>query len=417
MRLQGWVRGFAVVLVCQFFVFATFSSVMPFLPLYLRDLGEDEKGAIAWAGLIQTGSALVLFVATPLWGALSDRVGRKPMLVRALLGGGVSFLAMSLVNQSWQVFLLRMFQGATAGTNSAIVALAASLLPPSRLGMGMGVLQTVQFLGTSLGPMLGGIGSVAIGYRGTFSAAGASILVLVVFVLLAVREPLSRSGPATSGISLRARIAIVGRAPRLRTPILAILLFQSGYAVSMAFLPLDVYGLAGSEADGAALVGLVLTASSIGVATGATLFGWLGGRLGVRRVALVCLGLTALFTVPQGFVREPLQFVPLRALIGFTAGGILPSLRADVGEQAEANPRLRESLGAVYGLAQSAFSGGMAVGPALGSTIAVTWGLPYSHFVSGALLGLTALWYWLQTARARALKRDDPAVQAATAEV
>lgn len=394
---RTWIRGFAVVLVCQFLVFGSFSSVMPFIPLYLRELGESQNSAIAWAGATQTVGAVILLVITPVWGALSDRVGRKLMVLRSLVGGAAAVVGMALATQAWHLLIMRVIQGLTAGSNSAIIALASSILPPARLGMGMGVLQTVQFLGNSLGPALGGLGSATVGFRGTFMIAAASLIVIAVAMGLFVREPLSaesRSGPS---VTLKARLALVGRVPRLRPPLLAILGFQAAWQVSIAFLPLHVALLVPTEAEAAATAGILLTSTALGVAVGASFFGWLSGRVGERPVALFALSSTSLLLIPQTWMTDPVQFALLRGALGFCAGGVLPSLRASLGRYASNDPSLSGSLGAVYGFAQSAFTGGMVVGPSLGAVVGLSLGLPQTHLASGAILMLTALVYWRST--------------------
>jgi DHA1 family multidrug resistance protein-like MFS transporter len=389
----SWVGNFIAILTCQLFVFATFSSALPFLPLYLRELGEDEAGAVAWTGLTQSVASGVLLVATPLWGALADRVGRKPMVVRSLLGGALSLGLMGLAGQAWHLLVLRALQGATAGTNSAVIALAASVLPTARLGLGLGLLQTAQFLGSSFGPLLGGLTSAALGFRGSFAIAGASLLAIAGMVTLVVREPPGPPARSVPVLSLRQRLATVARAPRMRAPILAILGFQTAYSVSVTLLPLHVYSLTSGGVDAPTVVGVVLTAGALGVASGAAVLGWLGGRWSTRTVTLLSLVGCALLSLPQAWLAHPLQFVPLRFVLGFCAGGVLPSLRATLGHEASSNRVVGANLGAVYGFAQSAFAGGMMLGPPLSSLVATLWGLPAIHVVSAALLLATAAWW------------------------
>ncbi len=390
----GWLRNFAAILVCQAFIFMGFSSVYPFLPLYLQDLGEDEAGAMVWTGIIQAAGSAVLLVATPLWGVLADRVGNKPMVLRALLASGGCLAGMGLATQAWHLLVLRSLQGATAGTNSAVLALAAGVLPSARLGVGMGLLQTAQFLGSSLGPLLGSVASSTFGFRATFGIAGASIVFMAVVVAVFVREPAKRSAAATERRSVVRDLALVSRAPRLRAPILAIFAFQASYAVSLTLLPLHVAKVAGDDALATTWLGVVLMAAALGVASGAAVLGWLGGRFGERRAALFSLGATAVLVVPQAWFTDPLQFVALRALLGFCAGGVLPSLRATLGHEAQRDDQMNGHLGAMYGMAQSAFSGGLVVGPVLASLVAAAFGLPATHVVSGAMQAIATVWYW-----------------------
>jgi DHA1 family multidrug resistance protein-like MFS transporter len=385
----GWVLNFAVVLLCQTCIFISFSSVFPFLPIYLQELGETENGAIAWAGTIQSSASAVLLVFTPLWGALSDRVGRKPMLVRSLLGACFSLSLLGFVTDAWQVLGLRLIQGATAGTNAAVIALAASVLPQARLSTGMGLLQTAQFLGVSLGPLIGGVTFTTFGFQKAFIASGVAMFTVTVLVWFFVREPGGRPARSEKRPGLIQSLATVGRAPKLRTTILAMLGFQAAYSTSNSLLPLQIASLVGDTTESASSIGLVLAAGAIGIAIGSAALGWLGGRVSPTRIALGSLLIAMLLTGVQVLFNHPLQFVPLRFVLGFFAGGVMPSLRSALAQDANADPATRGNLGALYGLAQSAFTGGQGIGPAVASITATSWGLATIHGASAVLLALT----------------------------
>lgn len=399
---RGWVANFGAMLLCHLVIFSLFNSIMPFLPLYLRELGEDEAGAVFWTGLMQATSSGILIVTTPLWGALADRVGRKPMVARALVGSGAVFLGMMFTTQAWQLVALRALQGVTAGTNAAVIALAASVLPAARLGVGMGMLQTAQFLGLSLGPLLGGLSVAAFGFKTTLALSAGCLFVMALIVVLGIKEPPVRGSlrGETAPTTLRQRLTTIGRLPDLRAPILAMLGFQAAYASGVSLLPLHLHSVMGgttaTERATSAAVGLVLSSSALGIALGATTLGWLGGRVGVQRVALLSMLGAGVFTLPQVWYQEPWQFATTRFLLGFAAGGVLPSLRTVLGQAAAQSERLGGNLGAIYGLSQSATSAGMAIGPLLAAGTATVWGLPATHATSAAVLIATAIW-WRRT--------------------
>jgi DHA1 family multidrug resistance protein-like MFS transporter len=406
------VLNFGVILLCQTCIFISFSSVFPFLPIYLQELGETEKGAIAWAGAIQSSASAVLLTVTPLWGALSDRVGRKPMLVRSLVGACISLTLLGFVSHAWQVLGLRLFQGVTAGTNAAIIALAAGVLPQARLSTGMGLLQTAQFLGVSLGPLVGGVTFTSFGFRTSFVAAGVAMFIITLLVWLFVREPGAKPARTEKRPSLMQSLAAVSRAPRLRTTILAMLGFQAAYSTSNSLLPLQIDSLVGDSADSASSFGLVLAAGAIGIAIGSAALGWLGGRISPARIALGSLMVAMLLTGVQVAFSHPLQFIPLRFVLGFFAGGVMPSLRSALAQDANADPATRNNLGALYGLAQSAFTGGQGIGPAVASVTATTWGLSMIHAASAALLAITFGLFFLARAAVRQRAKQESEVTA-----
>jgi MFS family permease len=187
----------------------------------------------------------------------------------------------------------------------------------------------------------------------------------------------------------------VSRAAGLRAPVIATLAYQTAYATSVALLPLHLYAIAGEGSDAAASVGLVLASTALGAALGGTLFGWLGGRFGAERVLIVTLSFTALLLVPQAWLTSTQEFAALRFAMGVCAGGVVPLLRTVLAEEAARHESTAASMGAIYGLNQSAFSGGMAVGAAVASAAASVWGLASTYLVAAGLIAVTSVW-WLQ---------------------
>jgi MFS transporter, DHA1 family, multidrug resistance protein len=226
-----------------------------------------------------------------------------------------------------------------------------------------------------------------IGFRGTFHVTAGLMVLNALLAHFVIREP-SKPEPSRQRPSLtfRQSLAFVSRAAGLRAPVIATLAYQTAYATSVALLPLHLYAVAGEGSDAAASVGLVLAG---------TLFGWLGGRFGAERVLIVTLSFTALLLVPQAWLTSTQQFAGLRFAMGVCAGGVVPLLRTVLAEEAARDESTAASMGAIYGLNQSAFSGGMAVGAAVASAAASVWGLASTYLVAAGLIAVTSVW-WLQ---------------------
>ena len=133
-----------------------FAFVLPFIPFYIRELGiTDERLVPIWAGILAAAASLVMTIFSPLWGWLSDRHGRKIMVVRAMFAGGVITMAMGMVSDVYQLLVLRLLTGAATGTISASVSLVSAAVPRDRLGFSLGLMQVAVFLGMTLGPWIG----------------------------------------------------------------------------------------------------------------------------------------------------------------------------------------------------------------------------------------------------------------------
>ena len=398
-RRPSWIATYGVVLACYFLNFALFQLAYPFIPLFLVELGESQSGAIGWTGLGQAVGSVALMLANPVWGTLGDRFGRKSMVVRAMLGGAVTLTMMGLATQAWQLFGARVLQGLVGGSSVALLTLAALTLPRAKLGMGMGVMQTAQFLGNSLGPLMGTAAVGLVGFRGTFFAAAAVMAGLIGLTIVAVRDqpqhPVTRSDGPPLTLTFMQRLAFVGRVPRLRGVIVATLVFQMSYSTSLTLLPLHLYSLSAS-ADAPRSVGIVLAASALGGALGATILGSLTSRLGPSRISMVAFVLTGACLAPQWFLTSPVQFAVLRFLTDFFGGGILPALRTLLAEEAAQHESTSSSMGAVYGLSQSAHAAGNAIGAALSAGVAGLMGIPATFVLAGVLAVSTGVgWRWL----------------------
>src|SRR5450756_2050368 len=122
---------------------------------------------------------------------------RKIMVERAMFGGAIITFAMGLVSNVWQLLFLRLLSGATTGTISASIALVSTVVPRQRLGYALGLMQVAVFLGMTMGPWIGGIMAEVIGYRLTFMAGGAILLLGGALVLFGTRERFSRPSGET----------------------------------------------------------------------------------------------------------------------------------------------------------------------------------------------------------------------------
>jgi len=109
-------------------------------------------------------------IMAPIWGMLADRYGRKLMVMRATFAGAILMVLMVFVINVQQLVLLRILHGVFTGTIAAATTLVVSVVPKQYSGVAFGSLQTAVYLGTSLGPLLGGIAADSLGYRSSFGS-------------------------------------------------------------------------------------------------------------------------------------------------------------------------------------------------------------------------------------------------------
>jgi len=142
----------------SFMGYTGFTLVMPFLPLFIRQLGVPDVGDIAmWTGVSLGVTPALTALLAPAWGRLGDRFGRKIMVERSLVSFVVLFAAMAYVTNVWQVLAIRAVQGLFAGYGSLSVAMAAESAPRDRMPNAIGLVQTAQRIGPAVGPVIGGV--------------------------------------------------------------------------------------------------------------------------------------------------------------------------------------------------------------------------------------------------------------------
>lgn len=167
----------------SFMGYTGFTLVMPFLPLFIGQLGVTDVGQIAmWTGVSLGITPALTAVLAPAWGRLGDRYGRKIMVERSLVSFVVLFVAMAYVTRVWQVVAIRAVQGLFAGYGSLSVAMAAESAPRDRMPSAIGLVQTAQRIGPGVGPLIGGVLAGVVGLRRAFLATAvfyAAGLVLV----------------------------------------------------------------------------------------------------------------------------------------------------------------------------------------------------------------------------------------------
>lgn len=375
--------SFFVLLVSQLAATAGFMFVMPFMPLYVQQLGVEDAGrAAAWAGLLNTATAVTMATAAPLWGRLADRYGHKPMLLRATLAGAVVVGLMGLVTAPWQLLGLRLLQGMLTGTVAAATVLASATAPEGREGQRLGTLQTVIFLAAALGPFMGGTFADLLGIRASFGVTGALLALSGVLVLFGVKE----EKPAGAGAA-RASEGKGSLPWRTLAPVLlALLVVNVSITGVIPAMPGFLESLTGDGGRVASLSGQVIGAAALAAAAGSLLGGRLAARFGPRRVVVVALLLAGAAFVPQAGAGSVAAFFGLRVAASFALGVVIPV--ANLAVRSSVAP---ERQGAAFGAAASVNSLAFGLGPLGGGLLAASYGFGAPFLVPGILLVGTSL--------------------------
>jgi DHA1 family multidrug resistance protein-like MFS transporter len=237
------------------------------------------------------------------------------------------------------------------------------------------------YLGSTVGPFLGGLIADTLGYRATFWVTGGLLLVAGVLTAALVREEFT---PPERGrtrmwdglllvLRTRALMALYG---------VQILLGMAVQIVGPVF-SLFVQSIASPEAKIASVAGTIAGLASLTGALSAVFLGRAGDRIGPRRILVMCAAASGVLYALMAGTRTPTQLAVVRALAGISAGGIVASVSA---LQASSAPAGR--YGAVYGVNTSLMAVANAVSPMVGATLVASWGLPSVFFGAAAMYGL-----------------------------
>jgi DHA1 family multidrug resistance protein-like MFS transporter len=191
--LSSWQRNVFAIATASFVGFTGFTLVMPFLPLYLQQLGVGDVGEVAmWSGLSLGVTPAMTALLAPAWGRVSDRFGRKIMVERSLVSFILLMAGMAYATRAWHIFALRAAQGLFAGYGGIALTMAAESAPRERTAYAIGTVQTAQRLGPALGPIIGGVVAQVVGLRRAFLVTSAFYVVALLIVFFMYDERLGR---------------------------------------------------------------------------------------------------------------------------------------------------------------------------------------------------------------------------------
>ena len=384
--METWQKNLLICCVASFIVSIGMSQMGPILPLYIEELGVTDPGDVArWSGIVFGCNFVSLAIASPIWGRLSDRYHKKPMMLRATGWLGLIMIGMGFAQSVWHLVALRLMQGALSGFQSATIPLIASETPKNRSGWALSIFFAAQVSGGLLGPLVGGALSEVIGYRHSFLFIGSCCLAgfLLVTQVHETREP----SPQAAGLSLRETFARIPRSGALVGLFLTTLLLHFSISCVQPILTVYIRELDPDTAHLALVSGAVFSSAGIASVLFASRLGKLSDRIGSAKVLLGSLTVAGLVSIPQGLVTSAAQLAVLRFIHGAATAGFMPSTNNLIRELTPA-----ESLGRIYGFNQSAQFVGMFTGSFLGGQLTASIGFSHTFFLVAALLLLDALW-------------------------
>ncbi|GAA2655953.1 MFS transporter [Paractinoplanes durhamensis] len=260
--------------------------IVPIMPALWSAVTTDPAAAVFWSGLLGSIFGLLQFTAAPLLGRLSDRYGRRPILLIALGCLGVDWLAHATATGPWTLLAFHAVAGACAATNTVVNAYIADVTPPTGRARAYGLIGSAFGLGFVAGPVIGGLLG-AVDVRLPFFAAAALSLANVAYGWFVLPE--SHPGDRTVPLTLRMANPITAVAALLRRPVLGRLAWArlSADIARMIFQSIWTFFLAHRFGWNTAHIGVVMAATALaGALFQARAVGPIVARLGDKRAAV-----------------------------------------------------------------------------------------------------------------------------------
>jgi DHA1 family multidrug resistance protein-like MFS transporter len=381
-----WRRNLVALWFAEFTAIFGFSFAFPFLSIFISiDLGvHPGRDLDLWTAAAGSVSGLSMAIASPIWGVLGDRFGRKPMLLRSMLGGAITVGLIFFVQTPIQLVVLRMLQGATSGTVAAATALVAVETPRNRVGWALGVVTSAVALGSAIGPVVGGLAAAAFGLRLVFLGGGILLLISMIPVLIIVKEsplkPRDRSRPGMLALIAQRPGAVRSLAVLIATQGLVSVINTATQQLVVLKL-IDMAGRAASALTGYAFggAGLANSVSAIGYTTVTRRIGFVRTLTLASMFLAIAVGI--LVVAPNAAV-----VVVVVAVAGLLFGTIVPASASMIGLETPI-----EAQSTVFGFNASAVAFGFFLGPLIGGGIAATSGVPSALAVTAGLALLLAL--------------------------
>ncbi|HEY6582630.1 MAG TPA: MFS transporter [Rubrobacter sp.] len=386
LRVDGRL-SFVVLLVSQLAATMGFTFVLPFMPIYVQALGVEDAGhAAAWAGVINSSTAVTMALAAPLWGKLGDRVGLKPMLLRATVAGSIVIGLMGLVGSPWQLLALKTLQGCLTGTVAAATVLVSATAPAERAGARLGTLQMVIFVAAAAGPFFGGVFADLVGIRASFGVTAALLAASAVLISIWVKE--ERSDAEKEG---EESVAAEGSLPyrKLAPSLLALFVVQVAIMSAAPAMPGLLSALMDKPVRVATLAGWVIATGALAASVGSVAAGKLAARFGARKVIIWTLLLAGISALPQAGVDSVAMLWALRLLTGLFVGTAIPVANLAIRDSAHPGRQ-----GEAFGVAGTATSTGNAIGPLAGGLLASSFGFGAPFLVPGVCLVVVSAIIW-----------------------
>lgn len=363
-----WKKNLMVTWLGCFFTGSSVSLVMPFIPVYIEQLGTPKNQIELFSGLAISVTAFAAAIVAPIWGDLADRKGRKLMMIRAAAGMTLTMGSLAFVPNVYWLLIMRFFNGILAGYIPNATAMIASQTPKEKSGWALGTLSTGAVAGGLIGPLMGGVLAEWFGMENVFIITGLFLFMTTLLTIFFVKEEF-KPVEKKEMVSTKELFEGMDHLSMLIGLFVTTLILQIGITSISPILTLYIRSLSNNTGNLLFVSGLIVSISGVSAIISSPLLGKLGDKIGNHKVLLAGLFLSLICYIPMAFVQTPFQLGILRFILGFSTGALMPSINTLISKITPA-----VGVSRIYSYNQMFSNFGQVLGPMIGSTVAHTMG-------------------------------------------
>ena len=389
MKEISWKDNLRIAWLGSFLTGACISLVVPFMPIFVEQLGVEPSQVTFYSGLAISVSAISAACISPLWGILADRYGRKPMMIRAGLAMTITMGGLAFVPNVYWLLALRLLNGVFTGFVPNATALIASQVPKDKSGYALGTLSSGVVAGTLTGPFVGGMIAEVFGIRNVFLMVGGFLFLAAILTIFFIKEDFQ---PVPKEKALPTKELFTSA----KYPYLLFNLFATSFVIQVAaqsigpILALYVRDL-GQKENLLFVSGLIVSSMGLSSMMSSGVMGRLGDKVGNHRLLIVAQAYSALIYLLCANASTPLELGIYRFLFGLGTGALVPGINALLSRMTP-----KAGISRVFAFNQVFFYLGGVIGPLAGSVVAEQFGYHSVFYATAACVALSCLFNLIQ---------------------
>ena len=389
MKEISWKDNLRIAWLGSFLTGACISLVVPFMPIFVEQLGIEPSQVTFYSGLAISVSAISAACVSPLWGILADRYGRKPMMIRAGLAMTITMGGLAFVPNVYWLLALRLLNGVFTGFVPNATALIASQVPKDKSGYALGTLSSGVVAGTLTGPLVGGMIAEVFGIRNVFLMVGGFLFLAAILTIFFIKEDF-QPVPKEKALPTKELFTSV------KYPYLLFNLFATSFVIQVAaqsvgpILALYIRDL-GQNENLLFVSGLIVSSMGLSSMMSSGVMGRLGDKVGNHRLLIVAQAYSALIYLLCANASTPLELGIYRFLFGLGTGALVPGINALLSRMTP-----KAGISRVFAFNQVFFYLGGVIGPLAGSVVAEQFGYHSVFYATAACVALSCLFNLIQ---------------------